>query len=89
MTNNKSPARRGKVQLINANEIFTGMRKSLGQKRNELSAQIDQIAKLYLDFAENDFCQIFDNEDFQYRKIVVERPLRDSNGEIVLQKAQA
>lgn len=89
LTNKKSPERRGKVQLINANEIFTKMRKSLGQKRNELSdAQIDQITKLYLDFDENAYCQIFDNEDFAYRKIVVERPLRNSDGEIVLQRGK-
>ena len=89
LTNKKSPERRGKVQLINANEIFTKMRKSLGMKRNEISeAQIKQISKLHTDFKENELCKIFDNEDFGYRKIVVERPLKDDDGNLILKSGK-
>ena len=85
LTNKKSPARRGKVQLINANEIFTKMRKSLGSKRNEISdEQILEIVKLHNDFKENELCRIFDNEDFGYRKITIERPLKDDAGNLIL-----
>ena len=89
LTNKKSPERRGKVQLINANEIFTKMRKSLGMKRNEISdEQIKQISKLHTDFKENALCKIFDNADFGYRKITVERPLKDDSGNLILKRGK-
>lgn len=89
LTNKKSPERRGKVQLINANGIFTKMRKSLGMKRNEISeAQIKQISKIHIDFKENELCKIFDNEDFGYRKIIVERPLKDDDGNLTLKSGK-
>ncbi len=77
LSNRKSPLRRGKVQLINANGIYTKMRKSLGSKRVEITPeQIDAISRLYGDFRETDNCRIFANEDFGYQKITVERPVR-------------
>jgi type I restriction enzyme M protein len=77
VTNRKPKARRGKVQLINAVDLFQKMRKSLGNKRNQLSqANIDEIVKLYGEFKESERSKIFDNDDFGYRRIVVERPLR-------------
>jgi type I restriction enzyme M protein len=77
VTNRKADHRRGKIQLINAVEHYRKMRKSLGNKRNELGPeQIEHITQLYGDFEENDESKIFDNEDFGYHKIVVERPLR-------------
>jgi type I restriction enzyme M protein len=77
VTNRKPKPRRGKVQLINAVDLFEKMRKSLGNKRNELSqANIDEIVKLYGEFSESERSKIFDNDDFGYRRIVVERPLR-------------
>jgi type I restriction enzyme M protein len=77
VTNRKSKRRRGKVQLVNAVSFFTKMRKSLGNKRNEISEeQIKQITRIYGDFKEGEFCKIFDNEDFGYWRITVERPLR-------------
>lgn len=73
----KGPIRTGKVQLVNAAGFFQKMRKSLGNKRNEISEeQIKEITRIYGDFKESEYCKIFDNEDFGYRKIVVERPLR-------------
>ncbi len=77
VTNRKPKARKGKVQLINAVDLFRKMRKSLGDKRNELSqANIDEIVKLYGEFRESERSKIFENDDFGYRRIVVERPLR-------------
>jgi type I restriction enzyme M protein len=77
VTNRKPKARKGKVQLINAVDLFQKMRKSLGNKRNELSqANIDQIVRLYGEFKETERSKVFDNDNFGYRRIVVERPLR-------------
>ena len=77
LSNRKAPWRKNKVQLINANGIYTKMRKSLGSKRVEISPeQIDEITRLYGDFKETDLCRIFDTADFGYQKITVERPLR-------------
>jgi type I restriction enzyme M protein len=77
VTNRKPENRKGKVQLINGIELFRKMRKSLGNKRNELSNEhIDTIAKTYGDFVTTEISKTFDNDDFGYRRIVVERPLR-------------
>ena len=77
LTNRKSPQRRGKVQLIDGREFFTKMRKSLGEKRKEISAaQAGEIVRLYGEFAENDKVKILDNGAFGFLRIAVERPLR-------------
>jgi len=77
VTNRKPAARRGKVQLVNGVEMFVKMRKSLGNKRNELGADhVATLTRLYGDFATSENAKIFDNEDFGFRRIVVERPLR-------------
>lgn len=71
------PVRTGKVQLVNAVDFYQKMRKSLGSKRNEISdEQIDEISRIYAEFKEGEHCKIFDNEDFGFHKIVVERPLK-------------
>lgn len=73
----KGPVRKGKIQLVNAVDFYKKMRKSLGNKRNEITEeQIKEITRIYGEFKENEYCKIFDNEDFGYQKIVVERPLR-------------
>jgi type I restriction enzyme M protein len=77
VTNRKRPERRGKVQLLDARELFVKTRKSLGEKRKELSAeQIAEIARLYGAFEENERVKILPNESFGYQRITVERPLR-------------
>ena len=77
VTNRKAPERRGKIQLIDARESFTKMRKSFGQKRKEIpDAQIDEIARLYGAFEEGPRAKIFPNESFGFLRITVERPLR-------------
>ncbi|HET9153748.1 MAG TPA: class I SAM-dependent DNA methyltransferase, partial [Solirubrobacterales bacterium] len=77
VTNRKSPERQGKVQLLDAREYFAKMRRSLGEKRKEISAkQIEEITRLYGDFLEGEKVKIFPNEAFGFLKIAVERPLR-------------
>jgi type I restriction enzyme M protein len=77
VTNRKSPERRGKVQLVDAREYFVKMRKSLGEKRKEISAeQIEAITRLYGEFTEGEQVKILPNEAFGYLRITVERPLR-------------
>ena len=77
VTNRKTPSRRGTVQLIDARDLFVKMRKSLGEKRKEISTdQIAEITRLYHDHTEGDRVRIFPNETFGFLRITVERPLR-------------
>ena len=77
ISNRKPANRKGKVQLINAIDIFEKLRKNLGNKNCELTADhINQIAQLYLNFEPTEISKIFPNEYFGYNKITVERPLR-------------
>ncbi|WP_309479239.1 type I restriction-modification system subunit M [Brevibacillus agri] len=77
LTNNKDSLRKGKIQLVNGASFYQKMKKSLGNKRNELSPEhIDEIVRIYGSFKEGEHCKLFDNEDFGYRKITIERPLR-------------
>ena len=90
LSNKKAGTRReGKVQLINANGLFEKRRKALGNKRNDIpQSAIEEITRIYGDFKKNDISKIYDNEDFGYTKITVERPLRDEKGELVLKKGK-
>ena len=77
VTNRKAPHRRGKVQLIDATEIKSPLRKNLGEKNCETNeADRAQIMKLLTDFQETPQSKIFPNEEFGYFEITVERPLR-------------
>jgi len=77
LTNRKRPERRGKVQLIDAREKWVKMRKSLGDKRKEISSdQIAEITRLYAEFTEGEHVKILPNESFGFQRITVERPLR-------------
>lgn len=77
VTNRKAPERRGKVQLVDARESFEKMRKSLGEKRKQISdAQIAEITRLYGDFEEGERVKIFPNEAFGFLRLTVERPLQ-------------
>jgi type I restriction enzyme M protein len=90
LSNRKPAERKGKVQLIDASSFWQKMLKSLGSKRKELSPeQIAEITRLFGNFeeAEHDgktISRIFLNEDFGYRTITVERPLKDEAGNVVL-----
>lgn len=77
LTNNKIESKKGKVQLINATKetYYTKMKKSLGQKQNNMTKEhIDKITNLFLANKENDDCKIYDNTEFGYTKITIERP---------------
>ncbi|MDP2961195.1 MAG: class I SAM-dependent DNA methyltransferase [Sulfurimicrobium sp.] len=90
LSNRKPSQRKGLVQLIDASGLWRKMRKSLGSKRKEMSdEQIAEVTRLFGGFVESEqdgkpISRIFRNEDFGYRTITVERPLRDAAGKIVL-----
>ena len=99
LNKNKSLARAGKVQLIDASHCFTPRRKSIGTKRKEnADREREQIVSAYTAFVDGGiygdkagvYCEskIFATEEFGYNKIVVERPERDANGEIVRKKGK-
>lgn len=89
LSNKKSKHRKGKVQLINANGLFVKRRKSLGSKRNDIpESAIQEVTRLYGDFVTSDISKIFNNADFGYHKVVVERPLKDEAGHLVLKKGK-
>jgi type I restriction enzyme M protein len=73
----KEQDRKGRVLLIDARDMSDDMKKSLGQKRKEISdEQIEEIRNLYISARDGEKVKIFDNEDFGYRKITIDRPLR-------------
>ena len=77
LTNRKPDHRKGKIQLINATEWYQPLRKNLGKKNCELSeADITRICNTFMAFEETEQSKIFNNEDFGYWKVTVERPLR-------------
>lgn len=88
-TNKKSAQRKGKVQLINAVDFCRQSIKSLGNKRNDiLEEHVQQILKIYMDFAENEYSKIFENNVFGQYELIIEQPLRDEKGELVLKRGQ-
>ena len=96
VSDRKSKERKGKVQLINAtgseqedkdNPFYSKMLRSLGNKRKEIHDNaIKAITEIYGEFQENEASKIFDNEDFGYYRITVERPKRNEKGEIELDR---
>jgi len=77
LSNRKSVERKGKVQLIDASEWFTPLRKNLGSKNCELTEEdITRVMKTFMDFKPTSKSKIFDTADFGYEKVVVDRPLR-------------
>ena len=76
LTNRKSEARQGKVQLINAVDFRDEMKRNLGDKNVFVSdSHIRQLVELYTNFEESEHCKIYPNEFFGYTKVTVERPL--------------
>lgn len=79
LSKNKREERKGKIQLIDASEIYHKLRRALGEKKNEITpADRSRITKLYADFAETGCCKIYRNEEFIYREYVVMQPLQRS-----------
>lgn len=97
VSKDKSAERAGKVQLIDASKCFVKRRKSLGNKRNEFTAEcIALIVKAYNEFAEGVYedgalvveSKIKANEDFKYSKVVVEQPVCDEQGKPILKRGK-
>ena len=99
LSKDKPAYRAGKVQLIDASHCYEQRRKSIGTKRNDITDLCrDLIVKAYGEFQddaiygekEGIYChsKIFGSEEFGYNKIVVERPMRDENGEIIRKKGK-
>lgn len=89
VTNRKEANRKGKVQLVNATSFFKKMSRSLGNKRNELSdADITKVTEIYGNFRQGKYCKIFNNSDFGYSRITVERPLVENNKPVTNKKGE-
>lgn len=97
ITKNKSSERKGKVQLIDASKAFTKRRKNIGNKRVDIDkAQRELIVQAYGEFLNKEYTEdsniveskVFDNEFFGFRKVTVESPLKDENGELILKKGK-
>lgn len=77
LSKNKRPGRRGKVQLINAVDMWKPLRRSLGKKRREIDRDsMKRIVEIYDKFEEDSNCKIFAKEEFMYREYAVWQPLQ-------------
>ena len=77
LSNGKPNYRQGKIQLIDASQLYQKLNKNLGKKNCELTDEhINKITQLYLKFEESEISKIFSAKEFGYQKITVERPLR-------------
>ncbi len=87
VTNRKESRRKGKIQLIDATGLKSPLRKNLGEKNCEFTPEInEQILRAYMDFEETPISKIFDNSEFGYWEIMVDRPKRDEQGILVKNK---
>ncbi|MCI6905395.1 MAG: class I SAM-dependent DNA methyltransferase [Succinatimonas sp.] len=79
LSKNKEEKRKGKIQLIDASSFYQNLRKSLGNKRKEISPEDRAtITKLYADFEDNEYSKIYKNTEFIYREYTVMQPLQRS-----------
>jgi type I restriction enzyme M protein len=77
VTNRKEQRRKGKIQLVDARDRWQSLRRSLGDKRREFSDQnIKDIVQEYGPMTPSETCKLFDNQDFGYHRLTIERPLR-------------
>jgi len=77
LSNKKEDRRKGKIQLIDATAMKSPLRKNLGKKNCELTAEIRaEILRIFMEMEESEVSRIFNNEEFGYWAITVERPLR-------------
>lgn len=85
--NRKNQKRKKKIRLLDASgpEFFETMRKSMGDKRKQINEKkVEDIVKLFYSDKSSEFLKDFDNDDFGYTTIVIERPLKDKNNKIIL-----
>jgi type I restriction enzyme M protein len=89
LNNRKHANRAGKVRLLDASgeTFWTKMKKSLGSKRKQLKEEaVDRIVELFYGSAPSVYVKVFDNQDFGYSTITIERPLKDDAGKLVVDK---
>lgn len=93
----KNPHRRGKVQLIDASHMYANRRKNIGKKRVDITEECrEMIVKAYGDFLNKEYTfgnkivesKIFNNESFGFKKITIESPLKDEEGNLILKKGK-
>lgn len=77
LSNRKEERRKGKIQLIDATAMKSPLRKNMGKKNCELTSDIrKEIVRIFLEMEQSEVSMIFDNDEFAYWSITVERPLR-------------
>ena len=77
LSNKKEERRKGKIQLIDATKMKTPLRKNMGNKNCEFSPAIrDEIVRIFCEMEESDVSKVFDNDEFGYWSVTVDRPLR-------------
>lgn len=77
LSNKKEERRKGKIQLIDATAMKSPLRKNMGKKNCEFTPDIrKEIMRIFLDMEESEVSMIFDNDEFAYWNVTVERPLR-------------
>ena len=77
LSNKKEERRKGKIQLIDATAMKSPLRKNMGEKNCELTPELrDEIMRIFMEMEESSVSRIFDNQEFGYWSITVERPLR-------------
>ena len=77
LSNKKEERRKGKIQLIDATDMKSPLRKNMGKKNCEFTPDIrKEIIRIFLDMEESEVSMILDNNDFAYWNVTVERPLR-------------
>lgn len=77
LSNKKEERRKGKIQLIDATTMKSPLRKNMGEKNCELTSELrDEIMRIFMEMEESSVSRVFDNREFGYWSITVERPLR-------------
>lgn len=77
LSNRKEERRKGKIQLIDATAMKSALRKNMGKKNCEFTPEIrHEIMRIFMEMEQSDVSRIFDNSEFGYWAITVERPLR-------------
>lgn len=89
ISNNKSEKRKGKIQLINAVDFWKPMKRSLGDKRRQITdADVARIVKLHKEFKAGEHSKIYDLDDFAYRKVSIQLEEVDENGNKLYEKKE-
>ena len=87
LSNHKEERRKGKIQLINATQMKTSLRRNMGKKNCEISKEQQKtIVKCFMDMEENEYSQVLSNSEFGYWKITILHPKRNEDGSLATDK---